>query len=454
MDITDAPITVAWEGVLCVEGIPTAERPRRQFASGSLQWGDLPIPLGWERVRSHGGATSEVVNVGQIQAIERRGEYIWGSGIIELDSEYGAQVAARIASGGLGWVSIITDDDEQKDVEIVYAAGCPTESEELTEENFSKCFMPERVIFHSGRVRAADLVDIPAFVAAKISTDLAPHALVAAAATITIPDAPPIEWFQEPLGFPTVGAIELTDEGRFYGYLAPAGVAHRGFQDRKVTVPMGNVDYATWMNRVTLASTEESVVRIVTGAITMGCGHASLAINTAAAAEHYDNSCSLVATACIGENKHGVWIAGALLPGVSADQITRILACQLSGDWRPHRTKRGKREFCGALLVPVPGFAMATKQASVRVRDEALVASAVPMQMAEQSAQCGCTGTSESPYTTINIETVGFTTSVLDNPEPVGNGNAARFIAASVGRDNESRLKRIVSSVRGDSNRL
>lgn len=201
--------------------------------------------------------------------------------------------------------------------------------------------------------------------------------LIAAAHKITLSDTPPAEWFQEPTNLPEVGAIAVTDEGRVYGLLAPRYVAHRSF-DKRVTVPMGNVDYSRWMNRQTIVAGGE---RVTTGPITMGCGHAATDpwVSADSSLEHYDNSCSIVATVRIGENQHGVWIAGALLPDVTPHQVARMLACQLSGDWRAHPEKPGKREMCGALLVPVPGFPVAAS-ASVRLDHGQLVAAAAPVQ--------------------------------------------------------------------------
>src|SRR5262249_13135811 len=158
-----------------------------------------------------------------------------------------------------------------------------------------------------------------------------------------------------------------TDEGRIYGYLAPDGVAHRAFPGRRVTAPMGRVDYSRWMGGETLVAGG----RVVAGPITMECGHLapSASSDPAVRMQHYDNACSVVATARIGENRHGVWIAGALTPGVNGDQVARMMACRLSGDWAPHPERPGWREFVAALLVPVPGFPMARSAPSVRVKD-------------------------------------------------------------------------------------
>jgi 2'-5' RNA ligase len=218
--------------------------------------------------------------------------------------------------------------------------------------------------------------------------DHGPSVVVAAGHTITIPDVPPAEWFTEPTDVTPEGALTITDDGRLYGYLAPAGIAHRSFRDRRVEVPMGQVDYTRWMGGEALVA---GGGRVVAGPITMECGHMppGASADSAVRMEHYDNTCSVVAKAAVGENRHGVWIAGALEPGVTAEQVSRMLACRLSGDWAPHPEKPGWREFVAALLVPVPGFAMGRSAPSVRVKEGVLVASAVPVRMAAMMSPGG-----------------------------------------------------------------
>lgn len=424
-----------FEGVAVVEGEWTGDG--RQFAEGSLTWEDLdevPATLQWQKETSHGGINDVTVSVGRLTNLERSGSEIRVMGYIDANSEDGAEVVRRLRAGTLGGVSIVADDPEQADVEFVFPEGCPDldsltpeEIDEMPIEEINRCLMPSGIIFHSGRVRALTLVDTPAFVEATIhlvetestedtgedepvviseefgavKTDdmkqlyrqLSPvdindpqsvaqlidelEPLLAASHAIHIPDLPPAEWFNEPKELPPFGALTVTDEGRVYGLLAPRDVAHRSYQNKRVTVPTGNVDYTRWMNRETIVDGGQ---RVMTGPITMDCGHASTDPRSTAQAsmEHYDNSCSLVATVRIGESQHGVWVAGALLPGVTPVQVTRMLACQLSGDWRQHREQPGMRELVAALLVPVPGFATASR-ASVRMDQGQLVASAVPV---------------------------------------------------------------------------
>ena len=442
----------SWSGVIAMEGIPTGDG--RQFEHGALTWAELPVPLGWMYERSHGGMpTDKVVNVGTIDTIERgEGGMIVATGRVNLATDEGRKVASMMGTredpGSLAGISIDADDPDDPmgmNVEYRYAEGCELPEDDagtLLDDNDGpaeddmKCMMPSLMVFHSGRIRAATMVDIPAFVEARIYLDSKPElpdeepviddeeVLVASSYTMTLHDIPPAHWFDEPVDEPDIGAITVTDEGRIFGYLAPAHVAHRGIRDKRVTVPMKNVDYGIWMNRVTIADDGTgNFVRVATGPITMDCGHApsSNRVVGAARRQHYDNSCSVVATARVGENKHGVWIAGAVLPDVTADQVRRMMMLQLSGDWGPHREKPGKRELAGALLVPVPGFPKRSFS-TLNVKNGAIQRATVPLRFA---------------MTIPRDDTMVF-----------GGREAAERIAASVGRDRATRARELADRVR------
>lgn len=439
--------TVAWDGVLAVEGTPTGDG--RQFTPGALSWAELPVPLRWQCEDTHGGVlVNGVVTIGRIDGITRAGSEIRGHGVIDLGSPEGVEAARRMgtqaAPGFLSGISIDADDPSNGLVDYVMAPGCEgLDPAAATEADFERCASPELTVYHAGRIRAATLCDIPAFVQARVYlTDAGAATLAAAAAedcgceesglsgliaaahaiTLSVPDAAA---FTEPTGPAEIGAITVTDDGRIFGYLAPAKVAHRGYPDRAVYAPTGT-DYTRWMNRPTITA---GGARIATGAITMGCGHAPThrGVTAAAALEHYDNTCSVIATARVGENRHGVWIAGALLPDVTPAQVARLLACQLSGDWRPNRDRPGTRELVGVLAVPVPGFPVAH---GMRVSTEGgqLVASAVPIR------------TGPAPDTDALAASAG--------PNP-GLVTAARILAAATGRDRASRLAALATRVRG-----
>ncbi len=208
------------------------------------------------------------------------------------------------------------------------------------------------------------------------------HVVTAAAHTITIPDVWPESWFQEPKNLPPFGALHITPEGRVYGLLGPDKVSHRAFRavGRTVTVPRG-VDYSEFQNKGCLvAGADGQVYTINAGNVTFGCGHASPVdprrVDPSWASEHYENSCSIAARIRVGENRYGTWVAGALLHDIDAPTVERMMACALSGDWQGNKLK-------AALLVPVEGFPRAVT-ASVRVREGAMVASAVPLLFEEE----------------------------------------------------------------------
>jgi hypothetical protein len=367
-----------WEGVLTVEGVESGDG--RMFSLGSLDWAELPLPLMYQpaNVGGHNGS----IMVGEITRAARRGNEIYGWGRVfgpELAGEHGDGIRATIETGG---VSVDVDKVKDADVEMVYADG----------DDGGFMNKPETTIFHRGRVRGATLVAFPAFVEAKLhftnQVETASYAgnadcgcgdapLTAAGShTITLPDLPPKSWFDRPSDVKMHGALTITDEGRVYGRLAPAGVTHR---NRPRRVPMGDVDYTRWMKGETIVEGGE---RVVTGVITGDCGHADEHNygTLANRKKHYDNSCSVFANVRIGEDADGVWVAGALRHGVTGEQVAAALGCGLSGDWQPHPDRPGVNEFIAALLVPVTGFPMARTQPSVTYNDGLVTASSIPVR--------------------------------------------------------------------------
>jgi 2'-5' RNA ligase len=360
----------AWSGVLTVEGIPSGDG--RLFMPGSLDVAPLPLPLRWQKedAPEHQGA----VIVGRIDDIWRDGPNIMANGVLDMEDEDGLEVFRKMRGRFLRGVSIEAD---MIDGEIM--------GDGITS--------PETEVYQAGRIRGATLLAIPAYVEGEIMLKDQPAAVIACGCDVVDPDTdhtivirntPPSEWFTEPRDVEMHGALTVTDQGRVYGLLAPDGVAHRSFGDRDVHVPR-RVDYAAFLGGETLVA---GGGRVVTGPITMNCGHASTGygVGTDAAMEHYDNTCSVVANITVGENTRGVWVAGALRPGVTPEQVVTMMGCRLSGDWRPHRRDAGKRELAAALLVPVPGFAEARGRASVMVASGEMVTSSIPVEFTVSAA--------------------------------------------------------------------
>lgn len=173
--------------------------------------------------------------------------------------------------------------------------------------------------------------------------------ITAAATLATAPLVPPRAWFQNPR-FAGPSPIKVTDEGRVLGHVAVWGTCHIGFTEQCVTPPSSATSYAHFLTGEVLT---EDGSRVPVGQITLGTGHAPLNANAARAALHYDHTGSAVADVTAGEDEHGIWVSGALRPGVSPEQVRTLMASDVSGDWR--RIGAGL-ELVAVLAVNVPGF--------------------------------------------------------------------------------------------------
>lgn len=198
-----------------------------------------------------------------------------------------------------------------------------------------------------------------------------PGSLVAA---VNPPEAPPAEWFENPmLEGPT--PLTVTDDGRIFGHLAEWGQCHTGFPDKCVTPPRG-LTY-DFFNLGVLETADGDTVRV--GKVTVATGHASITASRAKAAAHYDNTGAVAAYVTAGEDEYGPWLAGAVKSDATHEQIRDLMTNGPSGDWREVRKHgRSALELVGVLSVPVQGFPMAALRASGEPGEEvvALIAGA------------------------------------------------------------------------------
>lgn len=384
---TDTPAPApgtAWAGPIAVEGDLTGDG--RVIAPGALYWDTLPIPF--RVVVSDVGGHDGAEVCGRIDSLTRLdGGLIWGEGVFDTASPTGTEAARLVAEGMRTGVSIDTDD---VDFEVRVAAdlvpsdliegvedpngGDPGPFEVGPDGRVKVAEMSsddEVTVIRSARIRAATIVAVPAFEQARISlvaaaTDgdpsshpshayedvdddrLTPDALAALTAS-AIPAEPPEAWFADP-GLTGPTAIYVTRDGRVFGHLAVWGTCHIGLPGRCVEPPRSPSNYAYF--RTGAVYTAEGT-QVAVGHITLGTGHAGPAASARAAAEHYDNTGTVVVDVAAGEDAHGIWVAGAVRPGTTPDQIRALRAAPLSGDWR---TIGGNLELVGALAVNVPGF--------------------------------------------------------------------------------------------------
>lgn len=382
--------------VMVVEGVPSGDR--RLIESGALWWPPLPLPFRWQDREPEMGGHAESVHVGNITRVERQGDTLHGWGHLFKNDPDGARFDNLLTEAGLLPVSIDMDD---VDVSIVW----PEEDEDsmLLAE-------PEQVRFTRGRIVGATSVPIPAFQEAfveRVSVEeredeeevVEEAAIIAAAA----PVHPPAAWFDDPLlDGPT--PLTVLDDGRVFGHLATWGTCHTGFQGACITPPREeSYDYFTLKEAHTAEGTKVPV-----GTITLGTGHARLDADPTAAVAHYDHTGTAAADVAAGSDEHGIWLAGAVRPHLTARQVRDLRGSAPSGDWR--RIK-GALRLVATLGVNVPGYPVP--------RTAAHVASG------EQTSLVAAGHLAPHPDTA--------------DPPARRYGNLADRIAASVGRDRRGR---------------
>ena len=360
-----------WEGVIAREGEMTGDG--RLIEAGALRWDDLPIPLrvAFKDVGGHDGA--EVC--GRIETVERRdGGDIYATGTFDLGSAVGTEAFRQVSEQMSNGASIDTDDVTFR---IMAKADMPeadvADSDNDAEGRVKVAAMSssdELMVIESARLRAATLVAVPAFATARVYAagqapakpveDSEPEETLEASAepvapsrdsltAAAIPTAPPEAWFKDPqLTGPT--ALVVEDDGRVYGHIAAWGTCHIGQVGKCVEPPTSASNYA-YFRTGALRTAEGTSVAV--GHLTMGTGHAGPRDSANAAAEHYDNTGTVFADVAAGEDAYGIWVAGSLRPGITAEQVRVARSAPISGDWR---TLRGSLELVGALAPNVPGL--------------------------------------------------------------------------------------------------
>lgn len=396
----------AFSGVLVIEGQPTGDG--RQIAPDALTWRDPPLPLMGLRTETHDpegfDMNDPAVICGRIDTITREaGEgdtqlvKFSGNFLANDDGMYWADLAE--AMGRVGVSADIAVQDREIEITEVDEYGFPMDgTETLTEGRVMGCTACPFPAFEGCYLVLGDGMDMPEAkaipqAAETPSTPDKPPAIVAAGGQLIHwmsyeecsacdegievivasgagPTRPPKSWFEDP-GF-TEGdgrlveilgrngrredkyacPITVTADGRVYGHLAPWGVCHSG-KSGCVTAPPSAAGYAHFHHGY-VSTAEGETMRV--GALTAGAPHAALGLHAAAAMAHYDNTATVVADVVAGDDEYGIWLAGAVRPDATEEQLRTLTSRPPSGDWREIA---GQLELVAALCVPVPGFPLA-----------------------------------------------------------------------------------------------
>jgi hypothetical protein len=182
--------TGEWEGILAVEGVETGDG--RKFSQGSLKWAEPPIPLMWtpQNLGAHNGS----VMAGRIDKVWRdpaNAAIIRGRGVFDLEGEHGREAYRQVKDGFLKGISIDPDSIADPDIEMQFD---PQFEEEDSGQPVPLMRKPSLTIFHGGRIRAATLVQIPAFVEAQIALAHTDDAEAVTAAVVHLADTVDEPW--------------------------------------------------------------------------------------------------------------------------------------------------------------------------------------------------------------------------------------------------------------------
>jgi hypothetical protein len=385
-EMIQTPVTLYdWEGVLIVEGIASGDG--RKIAENALTWRELPLPLMLQTANAsgHDGA----VIAGSIHEIERQGQNIVGRGFFDSGSA-GVEAHRLLKEGTMRGVSA---DIDSVMVEFLTADGGAVDAEDML---FGGVDALEVLV--AGRLMGATLTPFPAFQEAfvtvligdEVEIDVAlvasgskaegdvwrvPSplgawlpgeknaeeglaALVAsAAASVEVPANPPMEWFL-PGNMTGIEPFTVHPDGRCYGLVAAWGSCHIGFADRCVPVPKSGCAYKHFRNKNVL--TAEGTL-VASGPIYMDTVHPNLRLVASDSQAFYADTGCAVADVALYENEFGIVAAGALRPGLSAEQVRRFRGSDVSPDWRQ---LGGRLEVVGLLSVNVSGFIVESLVAS------------------------------------------------------------------------------------------
>ncbi|TXS02300.1 hypothetical protein EAO70_37250 [Streptomyces sp. adm13(2018)] len=318
-----------WSAVLARLGVPTGDGRIIDPAGGSSR--DLPLPLAWQEKSEDGHGGSQVV--ARMETLRIADGMVTATGSM-LESAP-CEVIEQLEAGVIG-PSVDLDDIEY-----------------VMDEQ-------ERLVITKWRIAGATLVAIPAFADVSLTLDPLPAEPMVSeevgshwaewdlTASAVPAELPPADWFQRP-DVDRLTPLTVTDTGRVFGHIAGWDTCHVGLPGC-VTPPSSPTGY-TYFHVAEQRTTDGAVLPV--GTLVAGPRHADAQLAFRAAQEHYDDPSAAVARVVAGEDEHGIWVAGWLLPGASEEALDTFRSSPVSGDWR---RVGGSLELIGVCSVNTPGF--------------------------------------------------------------------------------------------------
>lgn len=370
-------VTVAWVSDIAFEGAATEDG--RYILPDALEWREPPLTLMAMTETGPGGHEGAFV-AGRMDTFEKVDDFdidgdelpegviaVRSLGVFDMGGDNGRDVARLVEEKTVRGISV--DLAVQEWVVRDPETGEIFDPNDLTEEQMERFFFGElQQAVQKATIMAATVCPTPAFAEARIALTAsgarvlrltvpfrigaAVEPLTAAAAGLA-PVSPPREWFETPEAEqPT--ALTVTKDGQVFGHMALWDSCHTGYPGQCVPPPRSPSGYA-YFNLGEVECDDGS--RVSCGAITLETLHAdtSKPVPSERVKAHYENTGTVAAYVRATDGKHGIWVAGALRPGLSEQHARDLMGAKPSGDWRP-TGRYGPLEMIGVLAVNVPGY--------------------------------------------------------------------------------------------------
>jgi hypothetical protein len=305
----------------------------RDFTSTVWSWRDPQANLVPLMANEGSSGHFDARLAGFVETFGLDGGTVTASGRL-FDNDAGRELRDRIAAAGHMPVSV--DPSEAVDV-----------TENFTVTDYDDEGFPidgeYSAVFHSYEIAGLTALPFQGFNDAQIVlTSEAPMAAPVAASAA--PTLPPRAWFFEPEPdaaddrmveqAPGVFAcpLTITDAGQVYGHLTYWGQCHvadpwgPGICASAEPSPSGYAEFMTGTRQ-----TAEGEL-VPTGVLTVGCEHSS-AFDCAGVRDALAHSGMGWADVRIIDGTHGPWLAGALKPSLTDEQVALLRALSLSGEW-------------------------------------------------------------------------------------------------------------------------
>ncbi len=353
----EPPSSFAGHAYLIPEGVRSGDG--RQIAPGALVMGETPLPWMYKPVNSP--EHDDAVVAGRIDSAERQDNGMWYAQITFSDSDVGREAMAAAADQSCRFVSADVYGAESQ-VIVVQSFDSDGDDDGDVQDAY--------LLVTKGEIRGATQLPFPAFSGCTVAMadvalddpDMDEMLSVTAAGG---PVVPPAAWFADPGFAPGDGRmvqdtrgrwacpLQRGEDGEVFGHIASfRGAEHIGYADT-TRPPRSKANYA-YFRTGSVRTTEGTDIPV--GQLTMGCGHCpDDRASGAKARQHYDGGPGAVQVCdvAVGDDEFGIWVHGAVRPGVTDEQLREFFALAPSGDWRKIG---GHLELVACVQVPVPGF--------------------------------------------------------------------------------------------------